>query len=68
VAAFPLQVHELREGTRISVAAASKILGNILYQVHEHTEKHVFSIVRDKRCFSLVLTCFSLFVFLFLPF
>ena len=26
------QVHELREGQRISVAAASKILGNILYQ------------------------------------
>ena len=29
---FSLQVHELREGQRISVAAASKILGNILYQ------------------------------------
>jgi len=30
--AFQCRVHELREGTRISVAAASKILGNILYQ------------------------------------
>lgn len=30
--AFQCRVHELREGSRISVAAASKILGNILYQ------------------------------------
>jgi len=30
--AFQCRVHELREGKRISVAAASKILGNILYQ------------------------------------
>lgn len=30
--AFQCRVHELREGQRISVAAASKILGNILYQ------------------------------------
>jgi len=30
--AFQCRVHELRVGKRISVAAASKILGNILYQ------------------------------------
>ncbi len=34
--AFQCRVHELREGKRISVAAASKLLGNTVYQYRQH--------------------------------
>jgi len=34
--AFQTRVHELREGKRISVAAASKLLGNTVFQYRHH--------------------------------